>query len=152
MAELKAFHLETFGKPTSSRHRVWLVRHIAWRLQADAEGDLTERALRRAAELSEGRNLRERRPPQRRVVESSATKVVALPPRHGVHLVPGTVLEREWKGEVHRVIVHPEGFEYRGQFYPSISAVALAITGTSWSGYRCYGLKKPAQQHGREDQ
>jgi hypothetical protein len=31
--------------------KVWLVKRIAWRLQAQAEGDLSERTRRRAAEL-----------------------------------------------------------------------------------------------------
>jgi len=143
VSELRAFHKRTFGVATSSRHRVWLVRRIAWRLQADAEGGLSERALARAAQLSEGRHLRERRPPERLDRPSpQATKVVAMPGATGAALAPGTVLEREWKGVIHRAVVHPEGFEYQGRFYDSISAVARAITGTKWNGMVFFGLKK----------
>jgi len=40
------------GQPLRTRHRAYLIRKIAWRLQADAEGDLSERARRRAAEAA----------------------------------------------------------------------------------------------------
>jgi hypothetical protein len=36
-----------------TRHRAYLIRKIASRLQANAEGDLSERARRRAAELAD---------------------------------------------------------------------------------------------------
>ena len=41
-----------FGEATTTGHKTWLVRRIAWRLQALAEGDLSERAKARAAELA----------------------------------------------------------------------------------------------------
>ena len=41
-----------------ARHKEWLVRRIAWRLQALAEGDLSERARQRAAELANDADLR----------------------------------------------------------------------------------------------
>ncbi|MCH7885000.1 MAG: DUF2924 domain-containing protein [Planctomycetes bacterium] len=36
-------------------HRQYLIRRIAWRLQANAEGGLSERAIRRAKELGRQR-------------------------------------------------------------------------------------------------
>ena len=39
-------------EPIRTRNRAYLTRKIAWRLQAKAEGDLSERARRRAAELA----------------------------------------------------------------------------------------------------
>jgi len=48
--ELQAKYAELFGKEAwTARNRVWLVKRIAWRLQALDEGDLSERARRRAA-------------------------------------------------------------------------------------------------------
>lgn len=49
---------ELFGEPTRTRHRTYLVRKIAWKLQALVEGDLSERARRRAKELTQGTELR----------------------------------------------------------------------------------------------
>ena len=44
---------ETFGHETRSRHKAFLVKRIVWRPQALAEGDLSERARRRAEELAD---------------------------------------------------------------------------------------------------
>ena len=41
-----------FGEKCRSRNKRYLIRRIAWRLQANAEGDLSERARARAAELA----------------------------------------------------------------------------------------------------
>src|SRR5262245_4985804 len=56
--ELRERFAELFGETTNARNKVWLVRRIAWRLQAKAEGGLTERALKRAAELADEADLR----------------------------------------------------------------------------------------------
>jgi hypothetical protein len=48
---------------------------------------------------------------------------------------PGTVLTRPFKGAVLQVKVLAEGFEYQGQVYPSLSAVAKAITGSHCNGF-----------------
>ena len=42
--ELRTKYAEVFGEATKARHKAWLVKRIAWRLQALAEGDLSERA------------------------------------------------------------------------------------------------------------
>src|SRR5947208_17168705 len=58
VAELRAQFATIFGEPTPSHNKVWLVRRIAWRLQAQAEGDLSERARQRAAALVADADLR----------------------------------------------------------------------------------------------
>ena len=58
-------------------------------------------------------------------------------------LKPGTWLSRTWHGEVHQVIVLERGFEYRGEHYISLTAIARKITGTGWSGPRFFGLHSP---------
>jgi hypothetical protein len=57
------------------------------------------------------------------------------------HLKVGTVMVREHQGVTHEVIVVPGGFSWKDQTYPSLSAIALAITGTSWNGPRFFGLR-----------
>lgn len=49
---------ELHGHACRTRHRAYLIRKIAWRIQANAEGDLTERARRRAAELADDAEIR----------------------------------------------------------------------------------------------
>jgi hypothetical protein len=57
------------------------------------------------------------------------------------HLKVGTVMVREHQGVTHEVIVVPGGFSWKDKTYPSLSAIALAITGTSWNGPRFFGLR-----------
>ena len=56
--------------------------------------------------------------------------------------VVGTRLIREWQGVEHTVTVLDDGFEYQGRPYKSLSAIARAITGTRWNGYRFFGLRE----------
>jgi hypothetical protein len=37
-------HSEVFGEETRAGNKAWLVKCIAWLMQAQAEGDLSERA------------------------------------------------------------------------------------------------------------
>jgi hypothetical protein len=59
---LRARYAEVFGEPTNGRHKQWLVKRIIWRMQSLAEGDLTERARRRAAELANDADVRRKAP------------------------------------------------------------------------------------------
>jgi len=52
----------------------------------------------------------------------------------------GTQLVREWNGRKYQVEVVGEGFEMNGERFRSLSAIALRITGTTWSGPRFFGL------------
>jgi len=62
--------------------------------------------------------------------------------RPPVVLRPGTRLLREWQGATHEVRVLDAGFDYAGQTYKSLSAIARAITGTPWSGPLFFGIKR----------
>jgi Protein of unknown function (DUF2924) len=57
------------------------------------------------------------------------------------HLKVGTVMVREHQGEMNEVMVVPGGFSWKEKTYPSLSAIALAMTGTSWNGPRFFGLR-----------
>jgi hypothetical protein len=67
------------------------------------------------------------------------------PPR--CHLKAGTVLVRDYQGQRHTVTVVPDGFDWQGRTYTSLSAIARAITGTAWSGPRFFAVRTP--HHGR---
>ncbi len=56
----------------------------------------------------------------------------------------GSVVVREYQGKLHEVMVVPDGFLWQGQIFSSLSAIALRITGTSWSGRRFFGLRDGA--------
>ncbi|MFT5424669.1 MAG: hypothetical protein ACI89L_002466 [Phycisphaerales bacterium] len=149
VGQLRDRYAEVYGEGTRSSNRRWMIRRIAWRLQAQVEGDLTERARVRAAELARDADLRVRPPSD---WESSGvalgaavrtvTGTVARRPDERLPIA-GSVLTREFKGIEHRVTVLSNGFEHEGTAYRSLSAVAHAITGSHWNGYLFFGLTKP---------
>src|SRR5262249_6209393 len=75
--DLRARYAEVFGEETPAHNKAWLVKRIAWRIQALAEGDLSERARRRAAELACDADLRLNPP----LVKTAAAAEEAAPPR-----------------------------------------------------------------------
>src|SRR5262249_29403754 len=75
--ELRQRYAALFGEATVARHKTWLVKRIAWRLQAVAEGELSERARQRALQLANDADLR-LSPPKRPAIP--AEQAVAEPP------------------------------------------------------------------------
>ena len=124
---LRARWQAVLGRPAPSHlPRHLLYRVLAYRLQADHLGDLdgeSQRLLDRSVSP-----------------EDAGQHAVDLY-RRTANLRPGTVLAREWNGQMHRVAVLADGFAWNGKTYPSLSKVALAITGTRWNGPKFFGLR-----------
>jgi Protein of unknown function (DUF2924) len=101
-----------------------LFRIVAHRLQEQQFGELSDTSRRRLQRLvkifdaNPGANV------------SNRTSIKA-----------GTRLVRQWKEQVHVVEVDPDGYEYRGTRYESLSEIARLITGTRWSGPLFFGIK-----------
>jgi len=134
--ELRAKYAQVFGEETRVGNKAWLVKRIIWRLQALAEGDLSERARKRAAELAQDADLRLSPPRQKQTTLASEQKNGRASALVNGHLpLPGTILTRWYKGQTLKVQVLRHGFEYAGQVHKSLSAVAKAITGSHTSGY-----------------
>jgi hypothetical protein len=137
--ELRTRYRNLFGEASASFNRAHLFRRIAWRLQAEAEGDLSEEARRRASDLANDSDLRLRAPrsfwSERERNGDSPDRDPRLPPA-------GTVLERVYRGQTIRVTILPSGFEYHAKPYASLSAVAQRVTGTRWNGFHFFGLKQ----------
>ena len=108
-----------FGRvPPAGLSKDLLGRMIAARLQERAFGGLDRDSLRFLESLA-----RQERLPRRQ-------------------LKPGLVLVREYQGRRHTVTTVHDGFEWQGTTYASLSAIARAITGTSWSGPRFFALRR----------
>jgi hypothetical protein len=139
VGQLRQRFAELFGEATQASNRAWLVKRIAWRMQALAEGDLSERARRRAAELARDADLR-LNPPQRKTTATTATSepVCLAAPVDPRLPPPGTILARPYKGQLVQVQVLTDGFAYAGRVFPSLSAVAKAITGSHTNGYHFF--------------
>jgi len=113
-------------------------------MQADAEGDLSERARRRAMELANDSDLRMTSPHHRKPGPDAEERTVAIAAviQPSTALLPGIVLKREYKGRTVRVTVLADGFEHEGERYKSLTAVAKVVTGKHWNGYHFFGLRQ----------
>jgi hypothetical protein len=128
---LRARWLSVTGQeapPHLSRQLLFAI--VAYRLQAEALGDLDAQTLRLLKKIGSAR---------------SGTEVIPLTDAYDQRrqeLLPGTILTREWNGQTHRVMVVKEGFAWEDRTYDSLSKIAYAITGTKWNGPRFFGLRE----------
>lgn len=156
--ELREKYEAVFGERTRAGNKDWLFKRIAWRIQALAEGDLSERARRRAEFLARDADLRTTAPRAPLgahggddvggraagdgVGDAKASPSLAderVPP-------PGTVLTRAYRGQAYHVVVRDDGFEYDGQVFRSLSAIAKLITGSHWNGLLFFKITKPKRR------
>jgi hypothetical protein len=150
VAKLKELDLEGLRKHWRKLHRSpapehlprWLLlRIIAYRIQANALGDLDRETVKfleqvaaaREARRAAGIKLGKKPPPVPAVAERRSLK-------------PGTVLVREHGKVLHHVMVVKDGFSWNGATYASLSEVAKAITGTNWNGPRFFGLRAKSER------
>jgi hypothetical protein len=154
LAGLREKYRQVFQEETRSRHREHLFRRIAWRLQALAEGDLSERARTRAREIARDADLRTVAPAEFFSVEGESVRTTPGDRNRRQHdsrlPLPGALLTRKWKGRTLLVEVLKNGFRYENRHYSSLSAIAVAITGTRWNGLTFFGLTRPAGAERKE--
>lgn len=125
--ELKADWAKLFGTKAPNNSRPFLEQRLAYRIQELTFGGLSKPArqlLDALADEVEGKKVR---------------KSVISDPRNPVI---GTRLVREWNGVEHVITVLRDGFDWQGQRYKTLSAIARKITGTQWNGYRFFGLRQ----------
>ena len=147
ISELQVRYREVFGEECRSKHKQHLIRRIAWRLQALAYGDLSERAHQRALAIANDADLRTQVPAAWIYAERITSKVSGKDRRLPI---TGTILSRKHQGKTVTVKVLKDGFEYEGQRYHSLSAIARAATGTRWNGLLFFGLatRGKVRKHG----
>lgn len=134
--ELAEKYRELYGEPTRTRNKPYLRKRLMWRIQELSEGGLSLRARAKIQEL--GEEFPERwRMRQASMSDGPASWDHRLPP-------PGSVIQKRHGDEVHRVTVLDTGFEYGGERFRSLSAIARRITGTNWNGFAFFGLKARA--------
>jgi Protein of unknown function (DUF2924) len=117
-AQLVKSWQETFHHPPPAKCGEALLRGaLAWQTQAKQFGGLSSSELK--------------------ILRHSASSST-----QSLNLSVGSRLVRVWQGDTHQVTVLDKGFEYAGQRWLSLSAIARAITGTRWSGPVFFGLKR----------
>ncbi len=141
MAALKRRYQEETGRASSTRNRQYLIRRLLWIAQAAVRGGLCDEALALAATLANDASVRAS-PARARVLgvlapNADATRDERLPR-------PGHAIVRRYKGETLRVTVLTSGFEFKGDRYDSLSAIAQAVTGSHVNGFRFFRLLKVA--------
>ena len=145
--ELRDRYVQVFGDEPRTRHKQYIIKRIVWRLQALEQGDLSERARQRAAELANDADLRLYPPKTKPAVADGQTVTGTIPPATDRRLpMPGAVITRQYKGQLVEVHVKDDGFEYEGEKYRSLSAIAKVVTGTHWNGYHFFALTKDGEQ------
>jgi hypothetical protein len=120
--DLKKMWRDLYDSEPPIFNRAHLEQRLTYRLQEIAYGGLTEKTIEKMKRLRDGKTDRQR-------------KRTAKPPA-------GTVLLKEYEGIEHRVRVLPDGFDYNGQKFKSLTAIAFNITGTRWNGPLFFGLRK----------
>ncbi len=150
VGELKSKYREVFGEETRSNHKQFLFRRIAWRVQANAESGLSERARRRALEIANDADLRIRTPKNflKDKVDDNRSIEARIAPANDPRLpIAGTLLVRRYQGKDVIVRVREDGFECDGRLYRSLSAAVRVATGTRWNGFVFFGLGgKPGRE------
>lgn len=131
--ELASVWQRQLGKTAPSQlPRSLLARSLAYQLQAQELGGLPRETVRILCRIAD---------------DMESDREVTIPQIPEKRIKPGSVLVREHGGTLHRVMVMAEGFAWEGKSYPSLSAVAKAITGTNWNGNTFFGIgKKSAVQ------
>ena len=141
-AQLRDKYLEVFGEASRSGNKELPLQALAWRIQSLAEGSLSERAKQRAAELARDADIRMTMPKTPTTTPGAQASHKPAPPPSPTRLpLPGTVLTRQYRGRLIEVTVLPNGFEWEGQVFKSLTAVAKAVTGSHWNGFLFFGLK-----------
>ena len=124
--ELKRQWRELFASEPPAFNRRYLESRLAYRIQELTYGGLKPETVRRLEALGE---------------QLDGGNVVTRRIRADLRPIAGTRLLREWQGVEQVVTVLPDGFEWQGRPYQSLSAIARAITGTRWNGWVFFGLK-----------
>lgn len=124
--ELQSLWRELFHTDPPPYPKAYLIPRLAYRLQELALGGLSEKAQRKLDALAD---------------QMECGKSGKSSPFAGDRLLAGTRLIRGWQGREHTVTALEGGFEYGGQRYKSLSAIARKITGSQWNGPLFFGMR-----------
>ena len=123
---LKQQWRELFGAEPPPYNRRFLESRLGYRIQELAYGGLNPETLARLEVLGQ---------------QFDGGKIIIRRMRGEDRPIAGTMLIREYQGVEYVVTVTRAGYEYAGQPYKSLSAIARAITGTRWNGRVFFGLR-----------
>ena len=154
--ELKAEYEGLFGRPPQTTHRQHLIRRVAWEIQAQIEGRLPDEMRAYACRVAEqtdlfrriDENLKKRNgstvSPEPQVARPRGRRpATRIPKQRDPRLpAPGSLLILKRGRETVRVTVLESGFEYAGQKYRSLTAVARQVAGRPVNAFEFFGLER----------
>ena len=124
--DLRLLWRDLFESEAPRQNRRFLESRLAYRIQELEYGGLKPATIKRLEALGE---------------ELDGGKAEVRRKRADDRPIAGTRLIRDYQGVEHCVTVLADGFDYQGQPYKSLSAIARAITGTRWNGWVFFGLR-----------
>lgn len=133
-ALIERYRAET-GRAPRQVNVAWLVRRLAWKAQERRLGGLSATARATLDALVAEVEL----PPAAKPATATGT-VRAKTKAPSAPIAPGTTLTRTWHGQEVRATAVDGGFECGGTVYPSLTAVAKAVTGAHWNGRLFFGV------------
>ena len=131
VSELVDEYERAFGKKPRVKHKAYLWKRIAWKLEEVRTGGLSMVAKARLEELIGQLGID---------FANNGTKGKQTPTAMP-ELTPGTSITKEYKGKLLVVTILDHGFEFNGKNYRSLTAVAKAATGQHMNGRAFFGLK-----------
>jgi hypothetical protein len=124
--DLRLLWRDLFESEPPRQNRRFLESRLAYRIQELEYGGLKPATIKRLEVLGE---------------DLDGGKAEVRRKRADDRPIAGTRLIRDYQGVEHCVTVLADGFDYQGQPYKSLSAIARAITGTRWNGWVFFGLR-----------
>lgn len=116
--------------PSQSIRKEFIIKHLAWEIQAQKQGGYSPQTRRRLEALAKDLE-------QNKEINNDNLKTNSLT------IKAGTKLIREYQGKNHEVLVLEKGYQYKEKRYRSLSAIANEITNTRWNGKVFFGVRKP---------
>lgn len=132
--ELKVLYVTLHGSEPLAYNRDYIIKRLAYRLQEIAYGGLSERVRKKLDDVLVENGYDENAMPIKKHCGSHKS------PKN--HPVIGCTFIREWNGKRYQVTTIADGFEFEGEKYRSLSAIAKVITGSHWNGRAFFGLDK----------
>lgn len=133
--ELNGRYKELFGKAETASHKTYLFRRVAYKLQELEYGGLSQKTKNRLCEL-----IKEYDPINNSAFRPAPSRLNASNSKDRRLPIPGTMINKEYKGSRYQVKVLENGFEHKEKIYSSLSAIAKEITGAHWNGYLFFSL------------
>lgn len=141
LPQIQTRYKELFnGVEPPSNSKPYLIKKIAYRLQEMAEGGLSDGTKTRIIDFIDKYDPINNKALRPQVV-SAGKNVVAIPFMRDKRLpIPGSVIQKKYKGQDIQVKVLDKGFEYNNRYYKSLSAIAFELTGAHWNGFSFFNL------------